>query len=172
MEGDKKKRETRRCADAENSGYRITREQVVEAARTWHGTPFRHQGRNEPPGTGIDCVGLLVVVAKMLEYPEIIDVEGYRRVPSADTIKKTLLANCDEIPIDEVKAGDIYLMRLGGRKPRHAAIRISDETDLARGIEPQIIHAFAMGPSGQVIIESVRQRMKDVAAGFRLRGLV
>jgi L-cysteine desulfidase len=40
-----------------------TRDQIVHAARTFVGVPWRHQGRSR---MGIDCVGLLVAVAKII----------------------------------------------------------------------------------------------------------
>lgn len=150
--------------------YEVTRQQIVDAALALQGARFRHQGRD--PETGVDCVGLLVCVGRAINYPHILDVEGYRRVPSANTIRTTLNMNCDEIPLEEVRRGDIYLMRVGGVKPRHVAIRISDETDYEKGIEPMLIHAFGMGPGGTVTVESVRQRLPDCVVGFRIRGLI
>lgn len=38
---------------------------VIETARSFIGTPWRHQGRM--PGRGLDCIGLLVKVAHTLE---------------------------------------------------------------------------------------------------------
>lgn len=149
--------------------YEVTRKQIVDAAMSLYGVRFRHQGRD--PLTGVDCVGMLICIGRAIHYPQIFDVEGYRRVPSANVIRTTLNMNCDEIPLDEVRHGDIYLMRMGGRKPRHVGVRISDEVDIPRGIEPQLIHAFAMGTSGKVTIESVRHRLKDCVTGFRIRGL-
>lgn len=154
--------------------YQVTRQQIVDAAMKLHGVHFRHQGRLRDGidgADGVDCVGMLVAIGREINFPKIFDVEGYRRTPSADTIRTTLRLNCDEIPIGEVRRGDIYLMRMGGRKPRHVGVRISDETDLARGLEPQLIHAFGMGGGGRVVIESVRSRSMDFAAGFRVRGL-
>lgn len=149
--------------------YSITRQQIVDAALSLRTTPFRHQGRDAV--TGCDCVGLLVLVGQLLDYPHIYDVEGYRRVPSADVIRQTLQANMDEIPVEEVGLGDVYLMRIGGRKPRHAAIVISTETDIEGGLEPQLIHARGLGDGGAVVVEPIRQWQTKIVAGFRLRGL-
>mgnify|MGYP003393085784 CR=1 FL=1 len=148
--------------------YQVTRAEVVEAALSLQGVRFRHQGRDA--ATGIDCVGLLVVVGDIISYPQIFDVEAYRRVPSASVIRETLEKNCDEIPLSEVRQGDIYLMRIGGRKPRHAAIRISDEIDVQQGKEPLLIHAN--GAKGNVLIEPVSYWEKGFVTGFRIRGLV
>lgn len=148
----------------------ITRKQVADEAMKLLGVPFLHQGRDA--SIGVDCVGVPVVVARNLGYENIVDVEGYRRVPSAEVIRETLRANCDEITVSEVGVGDIFLMRIGGRKPRHAAIVVSNETDIARGIEPMLLHAKGMGAKGKVVLEPVRQWIMHCVCGFRLRGLV
>lgn len=145
----------------------FTRQQVADTAMSLVNVPFRHQGRDV--ATGIDCVGLPYIIAVMLDYPHRKDIEGYRRVPSANDIRETLRANCDEIDVSEVKVGDIYLMRFGGIKPRHVAVKVSDETDLARGIEPMLVHAKAS--AGKVVVEPIRQWTKDFVCGFRMRGI-
>lgn len=144
----------------------ISREAITSTARKFLGTRFRHQGRDAV--TGIDCVGLAALVASELGY-EYEDVDAYRRVPSANVIREMMVKNCDEIPLDEVRSGDLYLMRIGGRKPRHVAIRISDDTDLSKGIEPMLIHAKST--NNCVVIEPVRQWAKDFVAGYRMRGV-
>lgn len=104
-----------------------TRRQIIESAEKFLGLPFVHQGRSAE--TGIDCVGLLVLIGREIGYPEIHDVEGYRRIPRPDVIREVLAKNCVEIPIDQAGIGDFYFMRYGGRIPRHAAV-IYSETEL------------------------------------------
>lgn len=41
----------------------VTPQQVIEAARTWVGVPFMHQGRSR---FGVDCVGLVICVSRSL----------------------------------------------------------------------------------------------------------
>lgn len=55
----------------------VTADQIVQYARSWKGTPWRHQGRNR---SGIDCAGLLIVTAQNFELPHA-DMRGYRRDP-------------------------------------------------------------------------------------------
>lgn len=153
---------------AKGKQYKVTRNEIVAAGTAMLGWKFRHQGRNE---NGVDCVGFLVVLGEKLNYPFLNDVEAYRRVPSAQVIRETLQMNCDEIDASEVRKGDIYLMRTGGRKPRHAALRISDDTDLLKGVEPQLIHSYGDEKTGKVVIEPVRQWEHNFVCGFRLRGL-
>lgn len=137
-----------------------TRTQIIQAARELLGVRFLHQGRD--PNTGLDCVGFLVALGRRIGYPDIKDVTDYRRVPSAEVIRQTLRHNCDEIPVDEVGDGDIYLMRLGGIKPRHVSVRVPGEN-------PSIIHA---SNAGVRIEEMTNFPLSWFVAGFRVRGLV
>lgn len=152
------------------SQTKITREAIVTAALSLLNTPFRHQGRD--PVTGVDCIGLPLVVGKMIGYPYLADIYGYRRTPSANVLREMLRTNCDEIDKNEVGPGDIYLMKMGGIKPRHVAIKISDDLNLVEGREPMLIHAKGIGTKGKIVIEPVRQWANDLVCGFRLRGIV
>lgn len=144
----------------------ITRQKIIETAEKYIGYSFRHQARGQ--ANSVDCVGLLVCVARDLNYPNIVDATDYRRVPSASVIRQTLLMNCDEITLSEMKIGDIFLMRLGGLKPRHAAIFANDKTDIEKGISPSIIHASASG----VRIEPLSNFPQSwFVSGFRMRGV-
>lgn len=85
-------------------------EQVVEAARTWIDTPFRHQGRN---GTGIDCVGVIIEVARTLGIVDKdFDERNYnRRAPHGQAFmarfKELLVSkNCRD-----VAAGNIVILK-------------------------------------------------------------
>lgn len=131
------------------------------------GTKFRHQGRSKE--TGVDCVGLLHVVLTSVNYPVIVDVDGYKKSPSASVIYDTLCQNFDEIPLDEVGLGDIYLMRIGGRKPKHASILVNDVRDVPKGIEPEIIHAYE---AGGVVLDALVTWLPRCVTAFRLKGLV
>lgn len=148
--------------------YTVTRQEIIEASESLLGLPFVHQGRSVV--TGVDCVGLLVCIARLIGYPHIVDVEGYRRIPSAETIRETLGMNCDEIPVEECRPGDIFLMRTGGIKARHAAVFHSDETDTAKGIRPMLLHAVKEG--GVKLEPKSMYPDSWFIAGFRMRGLV
>lgn len=145
------------------SEFTVTRQRIIEVARSYIGLPFVHQGRSKE--TGVDCVGLLVCMGTELEYPNLIDAEAYRRTPSANVIRAILGANCDEIPTHEAQEGDMYLMRLGGIKPRHASVLCHDP----KYGEPCIIHATKDG----VRIEPKR-RFPDhwFVSAFKARGVI
>jgi cell wall-associated NlpC family hydrolase len=138
-----------------------TREQILKASEKFLGVPFLHQGRDA--STGIDCVGFLVMIGRELGYPDIKDVEGYRRIPRPEIIREVLGQNCDEISVSDAKPGDIFFMRYGGRIPRHAAVLYQIEP------EPMLIHASAQG----VRIEPKRNFPDNWFVGaYRVRNLV
>ena len=146
-----------------------TRQQIVEAAKSMLGVPFLHQGRDEK--LGVDCVGLLVVIGRKIGYPEIVDITDYRRMPKAEVIRATICQNCDEIPVEEAGIGDFFLMAMTGRKLRHAAVKISDETDIPKGIQPMLIHAGGLC-QGKVKMEPISMYKHKIGAAFRVRGLI
>lgn len=141
----------------------MTRDEIVNAAMSMNGWRFRHQGRGE--ANMVDCVGLLVVVGRKVGYEKIYDLQDYRRTPSASELRQLLEANMDEVPLDDARRGDVYLMRLDGIKPRHTSIRISDDPGA------RILHAYGNGKTGRVQIDTVRRWQQRLVAAFRLRGV-
>lgn len=90
----------------------------VSAARELLGVKWRHRGRSL---RGVDCVGLVALAGQRSALPNAIDVSGYGREPWDDQLRK----GCDErwgAPVDDVRAGDIVLVRWGVREPSHLAI--------------------------------------------------
>ena len=78
---------------------------IVEAGRELLGTPFHHQGR--APGVGVDCVGLLVCVARALSIPHR-DSRTYRRRPEGDRLERELaVSGLIRIEVEEAQAGDV-----------------------------------------------------------------
>lgn len=150
--------------------FTITRQEIADKALSMRGVRFLHQGRSRE--TGVDCVGFLAVILTEFCYP-IVDVVGYRSNPPAKVIYDTLCKNFDEIPVNEVSLGDIFLMRIGGgRKPKHASILVNDKTDLANGVEFEIVHAYALGGRGKVVKEPLAMWRTQCVRGFRFRGLI
>ena len=66
-----------------------TRGEVLAEARSWLGVPYLHQGRSR---LGVDCVGLLIMVARGIGISDY-DVSGYPRVPSSDFLR----AECERL---------------------------------------------------------------------------
>lgn len=125
---------------------------IVACARGWLGTRFHHQGRlkktREHAG-GVDCLGLLVGVAKELKLQDVNglplslhDVFTYPHLPDVEKLQQSL-CNCLElISIDQMCVGDVALIRISER-PQHLAIL----TDFNNG--PGVIHAYA--PAKKVV---------------------
>lgn len=99
----------------------IRPEDIVAAAREQIGTAFHHQGRCS--GVGLDCIGLLVHVARALGIPHE-DSTAYGRWPRPHMLRAGL-ANAGLISLGEVKPkiGDVVeiTMTKPGRV-RHVAI--------------------------------------------------
>jgi cell wall-associated NlpC family hydrolase len=96
----------------------MTAEDILAAARGCIGTPFRHQGRIA--GQSLDCAGLVVHVAKTIGA-DYIDVQGYGRLPHKGLLESTLDAQPCLARVDDMRQGDVLLMRFG-REPQHLAI--------------------------------------------------
>jgi cell wall-associated NlpC family hydrolase len=100
----------------------ISRLAIVQAARKHLGTKFRHQGRK--PGVGLDCVGLLVCVARELGIPYT-DERCYSRMPNGVTLMDRLLESCDRYAEPgDAKVGSVLVFEfLGPEWPQHVGIR-------------------------------------------------
>ena len=99
--------------------YRLTCADIIEAARSEIGTPFRHQGR--VAGKRLDCAGLIVRVAELLGV-QVADQKGYSRLPSRSNLESAIDVQQNVFRVlGEPKAGDILLLRFG-KDPQHLAI--------------------------------------------------
>ena len=101
---------------------------MIEAARSYVGTPFRHQGRI--PGKGLDCVGLLVCAARQAGV-DVVDEAGYSMTPSADLLRQAVERNNVTL-VSEPQPGDVLVMRFS-QEPQHLALYTERDT---------IIHAY------------------------------
>lgn len=127
--------------------------QIVEEARKWLGTPYKHQGKTL--GRGCDCAGILRGIASDLLGIEDNYDSRYGRNPNNWVLKQELDRLTDfyrEDNIDNIKIGDVALMSLeSGQIPHHVGI-ISDYSDQSFGL----IHCYTS--IGRV----VEHRMNDV----------
>jgi hypothetical protein len=113
-----------------------TRAEVIEVARSWLGTRWRHQGRRK--GWGVDCVGLIIGVARELCLPASdFDTTNYSPIPDGVRLR----AQCDQllIPVADRSPlpSDIALMSFGGA-PQH--LGFISELDGSQGL----IHAYVI----------------------------
>lgn len=91
---------------------------VVSAARSLLGVPWRHQGRTN---AAVDCLGLLVMVARQLGCPAPDDA-AYGRIPDGEQLlaemRRWMLAEPVGTP---ARPGHIVSLRVG-LNPHHAGI--------------------------------------------------
>ena len=94
-----------------------SRIEVVETARTYLGTRWRHQGRDRQ---GLDCVGLVLRVARDLGLTEF-EISNYGRVPSNRMMERVLAEQCCRTTLAEIDSGDILHLAFE-KQPQHLAI--------------------------------------------------
>lgn len=137
----------------------VTRRDIVEAARAWLGTPWRHQGRNEH---GLDCIGLLVVVYRSLGLMSY-DSTAYSRDPdAAKFLQHFTLAGGIRINAADALDGDALVFRQT-KFPVHGGIC---STMHARR---SVIHAHIMR---RRVVEEIVLPEAPLLAAYRLPGVV
>jgi cell wall-associated NlpC family hydrolase len=104
-----------------------TRQQLVDEARQWIGTPFVHQAYRK--GIGADCIGLIAGVALSFAMPDAVawaqrpDCHNYAEQPDPKMLLRLtnefLLPVCTEY--DALMPADIVLMRFES-DPMHFAL--------------------------------------------------
>ncbi len=133
------------------------REQIVRQARSYLGTRFHHQGRLR--GVGIDCVGVLVCVAKDLGI-ECGDCRAYSMRPDGKTLQREMAAHCVPIKLDEAGLGDILVFRYDAY-PCHVGIK----TDKG------VIHTYR--GCGSVVEHGLREPwLSRLCGAYRFKGVV
>ena len=145
----------------------MKRSEVVEIARTYIGTPFRHQGRSKV--YGVDCVGLLVCVLWECNI-KVDDIASYNGLVDAGLLRSKLDLTLDEIPLTigmngnvqvgyyDYKPGDILLLRIG-KNPQHIGI----VTDIG------IIHTHE--GSGYVVETSLGKWKERIVTAYHIYGV-
>lgn len=91
----------------------LSRDLIVQEAQSWIGTPFQHQGRTKGPHGGVDCVGLIIGVAKNVGYHPQDTPKNYATQPNTPM----LVGVCDRLltkpanrqGLDKALPGDILM---------------------------------------------------------------
>ena len=97
------------------------RDQIVAEALTWQGTPFHHMGRVK--GVGVDCVGLVLGVAKAVGIG-VTDVKLYPRYPINGVFQNAVDSQTVHVDLADVLPGDLMEFSWG-REPQHIALVVS-----------------------------------------------
>nr|WP_295235665.1 NlpC/P60 family protein [uncultured Brevundimonas sp.] len=121
---------------------------VVAAARSWLGTPYRHQASVK--GVGADCLGLVRGVWREVvgEEPEVLPAYSadWAEVGGRETLLDAAGRWMRPVAVDQMRPGDVLLFRMSpGAAVKHCAI-LSD----VGGPEPRMIHAYW----GRAVVES------------------
>lgn len=113
---------------------------ILQVARSWMHTPFRHHGRVK--GAGVDCIGLVIEVCREVGLveaaglPATWDHLGYGRFPDTYTPTLSLLTYFTPVTRQTMQPGDIALFRTLTGQPAHMGF-------LGDAAEPwSLIHAF------------------------------
>ena len=113
------------------TGRIVTRASVVASARTWIGTPYRHQASVK--GVGCDCLGLVRGVWRDVfgDKPELPPpyAPDWAEATSRETLADAALRHLASLGLDEFAEGDLLLFRWReGFVAKHAAIVASPAT--------------------------------------------
>ncbi|MFC7290882.1 peptidase P60 [Hirschia litorea] len=127
----------------------LPRQDIVDEARKWLGTPYQHQA--SCLHVGCDCLGLVRGVWRSVIGEEPERAPPYTPNWAEDLCEETLLdaarRHLTEVPIGRVHEGDVLLFRMGlGAPMKHAAI-ITEAHD---GSAVKIIHAYW----GRAVVET------------------
>ncbi len=114
------------------------RDDIVEIARRWIGTPYENQASCE--GAGADCLGLIRGIWRETIGPEPQGIPAYTPDWSEPAKDEYLLAAINNIlnPVSEMHIGDILIFRL---RPKSVAKHLAVISVL--GSTPKIIHAYS-----------------------------
>jgi len=118
------------------------------SARSWLGTPYRHQASMK--GVGADSLGLVRGVWREVvgEEPEVLPAYSadWAEVGGRETLLEAAGRWMRPVAVDQMRPGDVLLFRVSpGAAVKHCAI-LSD----LDGPEPRMIHAYW----GRAVVES------------------
>lgn len=130
------------------------------------GTRFVHQGRKA--GVGLDCIGVVGVIARDRGTPEGAAWEAdrsthaYGRQPHP-RLFSSVERFVDRIPPEDAGLGDIVLTRINERDPQHFAIIVKLDP-------PYMIHAS--NSVGRVVENRLDQKWRSrILRAYRYRGI-
>ncbi len=137
------------------------RQAIVAEARSWVGTPYRHQGSIK--GVGCDCLGLVRGVFRVAcgVEPEAPGpyAPDWAEAGQRDLLLEAARRHCAERPVAALLPGDLVLFRWRPDLPaKHAGILVEPD---------RFVHAY----SGAAVVESalVPQWRRKIAGVFAFR---
>lgn len=146
----------------------MTRSEIVAEARSWIGTPYRHQASRKR--VGADCLGLVRGVWRTCIGPEPLEMPPYSpdwaELTGKDTLMDAAKAFLAPRPVTALQPGDVVIFRMATGVPaKHCAIVSRAAGDGAA----RIVHAYW----GRGVRETrlVPWWARRVAANFTFPGL-
>lgn len=95
-----------------------TRAELLAEARSWLGTPWQHQGRTK--GVAVDCVGLVIEVARATGVMTVDEAANYRRRPDGITLERKLAEYLARVSLSKIQPADVVLIATASA-PDHVA---------------------------------------------------
>lgn len=147
----------------------ITREQIVDEARSFIGTRYQHQASLK--GVAVDCIGLIRGVARGVGLDDPFtsgkarEFEGYSQYPNPMLLVLACEEFMDRIKISEAGLGDVLVFSFidrGVNQPQHFGI--ISQTD-----PNYVIHSLAGHKVVEHHVNEVWQRR--ILSAYRLRGV-
>jgi cell wall-associated NlpC family hydrolase len=149
----------------------VTIEQIVSSARTYIGTPFRHQGREK--GKACDCVGLPLMVGEELGLVDTLgnpftryDHVNYGAQPGDDMVLRICRQRLVEMPEGhQIQPGDLLAIK----NPR-IACHVGIATMLQGSLG--VIHALDISGIRRVVEHGLRgYHVSHIKAIFTFPGI-
>jgi NlpC/P60 family putative phage cell wall peptidase len=141
----------------------LYRQDIVAEARSWIGTPYRHQASLK--GVGCDCLGLVRGVWRAVigQEPERTPpyAPDWAEAAGAEALAQAATRHLIAVPLDQFAPGDVLLFRWRKDLPaKHAAIVTSDD---------KMVHAHDGAAVAEVTIAPWWRRRLSFA--FRFPGI-
>jgi len=126
----------------------LREQKIIRVARSWIGTPYRHQASVK--GQGCDCLGLLRGVWRAVigEEPEIVPsyTADWSEIGREERLWAAAMRNLDVATIDMAKGGQVVLFRMRtGHVAKHLGVLAGSSAGFAT-----VIHAY----TGRGVIET------------------
>lgn len=139
----------------------MRRAEVVDAARSWVGTPYRHQASRR--GVGCDCLGLVRGVWRDVVGDEPEPAPPYTADWAEAKGEETLLDAALQhfVPVTEVRAGTVVLFRWrAGMPAKHVGIATGPA---------ELVHAY--DAAGRAVEGALAPWRRRLAAAFDFPGV-
>ncbi len=126
----------------------LREQKIIRVARSWIGTPYRHQASVK--GKGCDCLGLLRGVWREMigEEPEVVPsyTADWSETGREERLWAVAIRNLDVATIDTAKGGQVVLFRMrAGYVAKHLGVLAGSNAEYAT-----VIHAY----TGRGVIET------------------